>query len=607
MNKRFLSFMTAAALSLSAILPASAITFSDVTSNYDWAEEAIYDLADAGIIKGYPEGTFMPGKNITKEEAVTLFARTLGSSDEDNEVILNVASTNAKSALAKFDTYAKDQAAYLMYKNVLSADDLSTYLSSSNKSKTLKRYEAATLIAKCLGGDVWLKSNPDVTLSFADSDTVPSSAVGYVYYASELGIIKGMEGNKFEPSGDVTRAQIATMIKRIFDLMSFEYMPGTISDIDEDLGILSVKYTNGESDGYNINKSVAVMLDGAKSQLSLLDIGMEVVVTFSDGNLYSIDAVSVSSTEEIVGVYRGKTSDNSVTYVKISPIGSSDSKTYELAENVVISYNGKSGSLGSFVIGNQVNATLKFGKVTLLSAKPKAENVSGAIVKSIDVSDDVYITVTTNDNEEVSYPVSSSAKVKRNNVSVTLSEIAVGDMVNLALEYDKVSEINATGKSKSLSGTVEGITISSTAPTISIKSGSDTKQYTVARDAVILLDGKEASIYDLRIGYTLSFKTTSSQITDIDATSTSAAMLLSGEITLVNSAYGMVKIEYVDNAGNLIEKQIFVKDNAKIVDSNNPKVKSISNLEVGMNIAVTGTETLGIYEATTVMVLSTNE
>ncbi len=607
MKKRLLSAVTAAVISASMIAPAAAANFSDVTDAYSWASDAIYALADEGIVTGYPEGTFKPGNNITKEEAITLFARTMGSADESNEAILNVAYQNAESSLAKYDSYALEQAAYLMYKNVLSADDLATYLSSVNKSKTLKRYEAATLIAKCLGGDVWLKTNPDVTLSFADAESVPSSAVGYVYYASELGIIKGMDGNNFEPSGDVTRAQIATMIKRILDLMNFDYVTGNISDVDEDLNLISVKYTNGETDSFNINKSVAVMLDGSKSQLSLLDIGMEAVVTFSDGNLYSIDAVSVSSSEEITGIYRGSSSDSSKTYVKISPVGSSDSKTYELAEGVVVKYNGGSGSLSNYAIGNQVSATLKFGKVTLISAKPKEESVSGAIVKSIDVSDDVYIVVTTNDNEELTYPVLSGADVKRNGTTATLSDIAVGDMVNLSLEYDKVKTINATGKTKNLSGSIEEIIISSNASKLTIKSGSDSKTYTISRDAEITLDGAEATIYDLRLNYTLSFETTSSSITKIKATSTSAAMLLSGEITLVNSAYGMVKIKYIDATGSTIEKQVFVKDNAKVVDSNNSKVKSISNLEVGMNIAVTGAETLGIYEATTIMVLSSAE
>ena len=186
MKKRILSFAMAAAVSATMAIPAFSASFSDVTSAYEWAEDAIYELADVGIIQGYPEGTFKPGNNITKEEAVTLFARAMGSADDSNEAIMNVAYDNAESSLAKYDSYALEQAAYLMYKNVLSADDLATYLSSVNKSKTLNRYEAATLIAKCLGGDVWLKTNPDVELSFDDADTVPYSAVGYVYYASEL-------------------------------------------------------------------------------------------------------------------------------------------------------------------------------------------------------------------------------------------------------------------------------------------------------------------------------------------------------------------------------------------------------------------------------------
>ena len=607
MKRKIISCAAAGILSLTMSLSAAAAGFSDVTSAYDWAKDAIGALSEAGIIQGYPEGTFKPGNNITKEEAVALFARAMGADYDENESIVTVAYENASSSLAKYDTYALEEAAYLMYKNVMTEDDLATYLSSANKSKTLKRYEAATLIAKCLGGDVWLKTNPEIVLSFTDKDDIPSSALGYVYYASELGIINGMGDNKFAPTGDVTRAQIATMIKRIFDLMDFKYMKGTISAVDSNLNSLSIKYESGDTDSFNITKSVAVMLDGQKSQLSLLDIGLEAVVTFSDGNLYSIDAVSLVSEETVTGVFRGSSTTGTTKSIKIAPLDNSGSAvSYELSDSLVVKYNGGTGTISDFSLGNQVTATVKYGKVTMLEGKPKSEAISGTLVKSIDVSDAVYLTVTTNSNEELVYPVDSNATVKRNGTTCTFAEIAIGDMANLTVDYGKITEINATGSSKSLSGAIEEISISSSASTITIKSDSASKVYTVARDAEISLDGGEATIYDLRIGYTLSFKTASNTITKIEATSTSSSLLLSGRITLVNSSYGMVKIEYTDASGATVEKQIFIKSTAKVVDSNDSKVKSIANLNVGMNIAVTGTETLGIYEATTVMVLSSN-
>jgi len=49
--------------------------FPDIDGH--WAQDYINQAADAGIIEGYPDGTFGPQKQITRAEAVTLVNRTL--------------------------------------------------------------------------------------------------------------------------------------------------------------------------------------------------------------------------------------------------------------------------------------------------------------------------------------------------------------------------------------------------------------------------------------------------------------------------------------------------------------------------------------------------
>ena len=74
----------------------------------------------------------------------------------------------------------------------------------------------------------------------------------------------------------------------------------------------------------------------------------------------------------------------------------------------------------------------------------------------------------------------------------------------------------------------------------------------------------------------------------------------------MNTAYGMVKVSSTDANGNVTEEQIFIKDTAKILDSNDNQVKKMKDLEVGMNITVAGSVNLGIFEATSVMILSSS-
>ena len=225
--KKVLSLILAIIMLLSTTALVSAKSFTDVDSNYSWAQEAIEALSEDGIITGYEDGTFKPGKNITKQEAITLFSKALGAGEEVNATIIDLAYGIYEKDLENCtDSYAVKQGAYMIYRKVLTAAEVISYLSPDSRNVELKRFEAATLIAKALGADSWLESNPDITLEFDDAKDIPENAKGYVYYATALGIMNGMGDNKFGGNETVTRAQIAVMIKRILNTMEFDYIYG---------------------------------------------------------------------------------------------------------------------------------------------------------------------------------------------------------------------------------------------------------------------------------------------------------------------------------------------------------------------------------------------
>ncbi|MBQ3181919.1 MAG: hypothetical protein IJB50_04085, partial [Clostridia bacterium] len=56
-------------------------------------------------------------------------------------------------------------------------------------------------------------------------------------------------------------------------------------------------------------------------------------------------------------------------------------------------------------------------------------------------------------------------------------------------------------------------------------------------------------------------------------------------------------------SGGVTEKQLFLKDSAKIIDSVTGKTLTIKGLKVGNIITAAGTEKLGVYEVNTLMVL----
>ena len=76
--KKFIIGAASAALVASAVAPvASAKDFNDTKGNTH--EPAIDALSDAGVITGYPDGSFLPNKTMTRSDVVKLMGKWLVS------------------------------------------------------------------------------------------------------------------------------------------------------------------------------------------------------------------------------------------------------------------------------------------------------------------------------------------------------------------------------------------------------------------------------------------------------------------------------------------------------------------------------------------------
>lgn len=601
MKKRIISLLVALLMIVSFGMNASAVSFSDVGESFSWAKDAISELSEKGIINGYPDGTFGPGKYITKEESVALFAKALGAADEANAVLIDFAKDTYEMLLENYTSYAKDLAAFLIYKEILNTGEVSSFLATANKGQELKRYEAAVLIARALGADAWLSDNPDFELAFKDAKDIPADAKAYVYYAAKKGIITGMTEDTFVPNGSVTRAQIAVMIHRILTSQEYEYVSGSITKVD--INTVSIKNSNGDARSYKVPSGVFVTVNGEASTLENLEAGMDVVITSSNGLLYAIDAIQILPDEIIFGAFKGKQTDSKTTIIKIADLESNYVESYTLAPNAAINYKGETSTLASFVSGDYVMAELKNGQIAILTGEPKISTLEGLTLEGIEFSPDVTLKLRNKEDELLTYAVKSNATLKRNGQTVSFTELAIGDDVDLKLEYGVVTQVTAIGIDKNVSGTIEEIIISRNTSYITVDTGKTTAKYAIARDVKVTVDGKEGSIYDLRLGASVEFSASSSTVTKLTVKSAVTNTEVTGIVKLVNTTYGMVVLETVSGTGDITETQIFVKDTAKILDSSDGKVKSVKDLKVGQKIMAAGTVNTGIFEASSIMIL----
>ncbi|MCI8631743.1 MAG: S-layer homology domain-containing protein, partial [Firmicutes bacterium] len=85
MKKALISSLLTASLTLGSVFtgfvvsaaPSYAASFSDI--NNHWAKDYILDAANKNIISGYPDGTFLPDKPVTRAEFTKMVNNALGN------------------------------------------------------------------------------------------------------------------------------------------------------------------------------------------------------------------------------------------------------------------------------------------------------------------------------------------------------------------------------------------------------------------------------------------------------------------------------------------------------------------------------------------------
>ena len=94
-------------------------------------------------------------------------------------------------------------------------------------------------------------------------------------------------------------------------------------------------------------------------------------------------------------------------------------------------------------------------------------------------------------------------------------------------------------------------------------------------------------------------------ITKISTADVESSFQITGRVDLVNTSYGLMQITYTDIAtSQTITRQIFVKEKAKVFNSVTAKDSKLQYVNVGSTVSVVGTSTNGVFEATSVVIIT---
>ncbi|BBI36630.1 S-layer homology domain-containing protein [Cohnella abietis] len=166
-----------------------------------WAETAIKQAIESGIVTGYLDGTFRPNRIVTRAEFTVMLMNTLKPQGSDTSASLAFTDVDKIGSWAKGAVAQAVQAGYIKG----NADG------SFRPDAVITRAEMAMIIANATGLSLEANSSTD----FVDDKAIPAWAKGAVSAVRKFGFINGKGANKFEPDAGTTRAEAVTVLLKV--------------------------------------------------------------------------------------------------------------------------------------------------------------------------------------------------------------------------------------------------------------------------------------------------------------------------------------------------------------------------------------------------------
>jgi len=180
------------------------VVFNDL-AKYQWAKAYIESMAAKGIINGKDTLLFCPGDKLTRAEFASLLVKLFKI--QDSGKTLTFKDVDKKAWYYNVVVSAVEQ-------GIITGKDTETFAPNEN----ISRQDMAVMIERVLKKFKKVVLPNDIKLDFADSNEAADYAKAGIAVAVKYGIIKGNEDNTFKPNNNVTRAEAAAVIYRIFNM-----------------------------------------------------------------------------------------------------------------------------------------------------------------------------------------------------------------------------------------------------------------------------------------------------------------------------------------------------------------------------------------------------
>ena len=532
-GKRVLSLTLAALTSLSLlVVPAAAVSFDDMTDH--WAREDVEYLAEQGVVNGTSATTFAPDQAMTACEALLFCSRATGVGSDDKEDIAEKWADTLEEILPEdMYSWAAEEMAVCLETGIISETELQALSEAGGLVRSITRETLAMYLVRAMQLSPVAESLTSYPMSFADTSSISASLQPYVYLLNMYGIVKGNDANQFLPQNSLTRAEMATMLRRAIDFMDergiyaelpaytdYDWVGGTVAAVSTSTsgvtlltlssvvsGTRSVSlpadveiYENNmlaTSDALKVGSYARVNLN---SQGTAESVRMGGALTTYDGSVTAIEADSLTVSVDGVSwmwdidrfteVQVGKTAGD---YTLIDPQAGYTSATC---------YVDALGHLAAVA----------------LSGGTRAEE--GILTDVGSTTGGQTLLVSAFNGETKRYTLPTGAGVTVNGVVGTMSTSYEGDYVSLRVSNDDSNQLVSVAVdtvTDYVQGSVRSISTSQNTVTLTNLSTDKSTTYDIDSSAVIRYNGEEIALRDLERNTFATIQLSGGEVALLDA------------------------------------------------------------------------------------------
>ena len=180
-------------------------SFTDISDH--WAEEHILFTASRGLFSGTSETTFSPNATLTRGMFVTALGRLAGIDPADYQT--------GKFTDVKADAYYAPYVNWAAKTGIVSGTTSITFAPDSN----ITREQMAVIMKNYADKMGYSVPKTLEAVTFVDNAKISYWAKDAVKAMQQAGVLSGKSNNQFDPKGNATRAEAATVLHRFVEVI----------------------------------------------------------------------------------------------------------------------------------------------------------------------------------------------------------------------------------------------------------------------------------------------------------------------------------------------------------------------------------------------------